>query len=135
MNEFIFTGRLTKDIEIREVGENKVANFTVACDRRKDKDGNRKTDFFECVAWNGLAETLEKYCHKGDKILVRGEINFNEYDSTKFKDENGNPARIRNMRVNTNIVEFLSTKSSTTSNSSNEDTSSHAEENDDDFPF
>lgn len=133
MNEFICTGRLTKDIELRSVGDNTVANFTIACDRRKDKDGNRKADFFECVAWNGLAGTLEKYCHKGDRILIRGEINFNDYESNKFKDENGNPAKMRNTRINVNNVEFLGSKGAT-KNTSNDENYEEVEDGGD-LPF
>lgn len=135
MNEFICTGRLTKDIEVREIGngDNKVANFTVAVDGRKDKNGNKRTDFFDCTAWNGMANTLAKYCHKGDKVLIRGEINIVDYESKNIHDDNGRPVRLKAAKVNVNSVEFLNTKGTVNTSAKNENESS--DEDDGDFPF
>ena len=48
MNKIIITGRITQDIEIKVGGSGiEYTNFSVAVDRgRKDKDGNKQTDFF-----------------------------------------------------------------------------------------
>lgn len=86
MNKAILIGRLTKEPEVK-MTSNQVAysNFTVAVDRKfKDANGNRETDFINCVAWRQTAEFLGKYFHKGNKIIVEGTIQTRSYD-----DQNG----------------------------------------------
>jgi len=41
-----------------------------------DQDGERKerTHWFSCVAWKGLAETIEKYLSKGSRIGISGSL-------------------------------------------------------------
>jgi len=43
-------------------------------------DGERKTDFFNCVAWRGLGETIAKYTAKGKKVAVTGSIELRDYE-------------------------------------------------------
>lgn len=75
MNRCELTGRLTRDVEIRDVGENKVARFTIAVDRRK-KD---ESDFISCVAWNKTGEIIAKHFQKGAMIGVSGRIQTGSY--------------------------------------------------------
>lgn len=85
MNQFNFIGNLTKDPELTETsGGVKVCRFTVAVNRDYvGSDGNRKTDFFNCVAWRGLAETVAKYVKKGNKIFVSGSVETRDYEDSK----------------------------------------------------
>ena len=77
-NTVILLGRFTRDPEIREGQDNtKIARFTLAVDRRF-KDRN-ETDFISCTAFNKAAEFIEKYCFKGVKMLVRGNIRTGSY--------------------------------------------------------
>lgn len=86
MNKSIFTGRTTKDIEIRYTqGENQTAigRFSLAVESGyRDK---KRTDFFNMTAWGKTAETMEEYVPKGTKILVECEARQNNYT-----DRNGN---------------------------------------------
>lgn len=88
VNNIRIFGRLTKDPEIRVVGEGesgfKVAKFSVAVNRSSKKD-NPETDFFDVQAFRGKADVIEKYFHKGSRILVSGEMHFDSY-----KDKDGN---------------------------------------------
>ena len=89
MNQVCLTGRLTKDIELKHLQDNKNCLFTIAVDKgMKDEAGNRLCDFISCVAWNNQAEFLSKYCHKGDMIGVVGRIQTRNYQaqdgSTRF---------------------------------------------------
>ncbi len=43
-------------------------------------DGERETDFFDCVAWRGLAETIANYFSKGNKIGVSGRVEVGSYE-------------------------------------------------------
>ena len=83
MNRFQFLGRLTKDPEVRIMpnSNNKVTNFTLAVNRRfTDANGERKTDFFNLIAFGKLAEFCEKYYRKGQQVLVEGRIQTRSYE-------------------------------------------------------
>ena len=81
MNHVCMIGNLTADPELRTVGNDiHCATLRVAVPRHYvEKDGDRKTDFFNCVAWRRDAETIAKMLHKGDKICFQGEVRTNEY--------------------------------------------------------
>lgn len=75
MNKITIQGRLTRDVEVKPISEeSRVYRLSVAVDRRKGKDGTKKTDFFSCDAWNRTGETISKYFHKGDGILLTGRM-------------------------------------------------------------
>ena len=76
MNKIIITGRITQDIEIKVGGSGiEYTNFSVAVDRgRKDKDGNRQTDFFNCTTFGKSAAFLKQYFKKGDGITIEGRM-------------------------------------------------------------
>ena len=86
LNFSVIHGRLTRDVEVRRTGSGiSVANFTVAVDRdMKGQDGNKETDFFDCVAWRQTADFVSKYFHKGSQIIVAGMM-----QSRKWTDKNG----------------------------------------------
>lgn len=83
MNKVILEGRLTRDVDIHySTGENANANcrFTVAVDRNfKNKDGQYDADFISCVAWGKTAEFVNKWFHKGDPIILCGNIRTGSY--------------------------------------------------------
>lgn len=76
LNVTILMGRLTKDPEIRRTDSGKsVAGFTVAVDRDYTPKGQEKeTDFLDCVAWEGTADFLGKYFHKGSMVALQGRL-------------------------------------------------------------
>ena len=76
MNKTISIGNFTDDPRIAEVsGGHKTATFTLALNRIKDG-----ADFPRFVAWDKKAELIEKYCHKGSKIMVEGHIQTGSYE-------------------------------------------------------
>lgn len=82
MNKVQLVGRLTKDVELKTTS-NQIAycNFTLAVDRRfKDANGERQTDFINCVAWRQTAEFIGKYFRKGNRIGVCGSIQTRSYE-------------------------------------------------------
>lgn len=86
MNNVILIGRLTKDVEIKEVGENKVANFTLAVQRTyKNADGEYEADFINCVAWNGVADNMSEFLKKGDLVGVKGSLITSTYEKDEVK--------------------------------------------------
>ena len=81
MNFVILAGRLTRDPEIRYTDSKKaVVSFSVAVDDGKDRDGNRKTQFINCVAWEKTAEFIDEYFKKGDGINLYGKITTRTYE-------------------------------------------------------
>ena len=75
-NHVSYMGRLTKDPELRHVGqENKsVVTFGLAVQRNYKPKGaeTAETDFFEIEMWNKSAEVAAQYLTKGQMILVSG---------------------------------------------------------------
>ena len=70
-------GRLTKDPETRRNNDKVVSKFSIAVDRRFEKD---KADFFNVVSFGKLAEFTEKYLTKGTKIALTGRIQNESYE-------------------------------------------------------
>lgn len=78
MNKVLLYGRLTKDPELKTVGDDKkMTRFNIACNRRTKEGG---ADFIPCLAWGKTAETLTKYFHKGNRIAATGRIQTGNYE-------------------------------------------------------
>jgi single-strand DNA-binding protein len=95
LNKAILIGNLGQDPEVRSTANGaRVANFNLATSRQwtgQGGDKQEKTEWHRIVAWNnskgtgtGLADVVDKYCKKGDKLYVEGRI---EYRS--WQDNNG----------------------------------------------
>ena len=85
MNLVVLIGRVANDIDVRmTTSGNKVCKFSLAVDDGKDANGNRKTQFLDCEAWNTSASFLESYCKKGVRIAVTGRL-----VKTVYEDKNG----------------------------------------------
>jgi single-strand DNA-binding protein len=90
LNKVTLIGNLGADPEIRSTsGGNKVANFSVATSRQwtsASGEKQEKTEWHKCVAWNqgsrgtGLADIIERYVKKGDKIYVEGAIEYRQWE-------------------------------------------------------
>ena len=77
----ILCGRLTADPEVRySAGDTPTAisKFTLAVDRRHNNE-QQTADFIRVVGFGKLGEFVEKYLHKGTKILVTGRIQTGSY--------------------------------------------------------
>ena len=82
MNKVILMGRLTRDPEVRySQGENAmaIARYTLAVDRRFQKNSEQGADFISCVAFGRSAEFAEKYLKQGIKICITGRIQTGSY--------------------------------------------------------
>ena len=80
-NKVILMGRLTRDPELRTTPSGvSVCTFSIAVDRRFQANGEeRKTDFFNIVAWRQTGEFVSRYFQKGNMILVEGELQTRQY--------------------------------------------------------
>ena len=82
MNKVILMGRLTRDPDVRygADGQGGYARYTLAVDRRFNRNGDENTaDFISCVAFGKAGEFAEKYFRKGTKIAVTGRIQTGSY--------------------------------------------------------
>jgi len=76
MNKVILIGNLTKDPEIRNTTTGKkVASFALAVNEGKDK-----VQYFNCSAWEKLADVLEAYIKKGTKVAISGSLQNRSWD-------------------------------------------------------
>jgi single-strand DNA-binding protein len=87
LNKVTLIGNLGNDPEVRSTtGGNRVATFSLATSRTwNDASGGKqeKTEWHRCVVWNTktsqLADIVERYVHKGDKIYVEGRIEYRQW--------------------------------------------------------
>lgn len=84
LNKIVVMGRFTKDAELRATTSGKnVASFTLAVDRDfKGPNGEKETDFINCVAWQNTAEFVTKYFGKGSMAVVEGRLQIRPYETT-----------------------------------------------------
>lgn len=90
LNKVTLIGNLGADPEIRTTPNgSKVAQFSLATGRQwtsASGEKQEKTEWHKCVAWNakgrssGLADVIERYVKKGDKLFVEGEIQYRQYE-------------------------------------------------------
>lgn len=83
INNVTLVGRLTKNPDLRYTGSGiAVANLTIAVDRSyTNSQGERETDFINCVAWRGLAETIANLAVKGSLVGITGRIQTRNYEN------------------------------------------------------
>ncbi|MBX9928980.1 MAG: single-stranded DNA-binding protein, partial [Gemmatimonadaceae bacterium] len=90
LNKVTLIGNLGSDPEIRTTPNgSKVAQFSIATSRQwngTNGEKQEKTEWHKCVAWNqgtkgsGLADVIERYVKKGDKLFVEGRIEYRQYE-------------------------------------------------------
>ena len=66
------TGFVGSDPQVREVGEQRVASFNVAVSR-KNRAGQKQTQWLRVNCWNKLADIAEQFVHKGSLVQVKAE--------------------------------------------------------------
>ncbi|HFH6740200.1 TPA: single-stranded DNA-binding protein [Streptococcus agalactiae] len=83
INNIVLVGRMTKDAELRHTpSQVAVATFTLAVNRRfKEQNGERETDFINCVIWRQSAENLANWAKKGTLIGITGHIQTRNYEN------------------------------------------------------
>ena len=83
INNVVLVGRTTKDPELRYTPSNvAVATFSLAVNRNfKDANGERETDFINCVIWRQSAESLANWAKKGALIGITGRIQTRIYQN------------------------------------------------------
>lgn len=85
INNVTLIGRLTKDVELKYTPANQaVAQFTLAVNRTfKNANGERESDFINCVIWRQSAENFAKWAKKGALIGITGRIQTRNYENAQ----------------------------------------------------
>lgn len=75
INKTILGGRLTADPELKQTTSGiSVCSFSLAVNRKFQKEGEQQTDFINCVAWRSTAEFISRYFKKGSSLCIVGNI-------------------------------------------------------------
>jgi len=85
MNNVVLVGRLTRNPEIKYVGNDNspLTKFNVAVDRNYvGQDGEKKADFIDIEIWGRQAENCAKYLNKGSMACVKGQIRVEKYQNS-----------------------------------------------------
>lgn len=89
LNKVMLIGHVGKDPDVRYLDHGvAVATVVLATTERGYRLQNgtevpERTEWHNIIFWRGLAETVEKYVHKGDKLFVEGKIRSRSYDDQK----------------------------------------------------
>lgn len=105
-------GRLTRDPEMTETANTRIARFSLACDRKFKREGQPSADFFNCVVFGRQADFVEKYLKKGTKIEISGRLEMNTYTNKE-----GN--RVSTPQITCEDIEFAESKAANTNNANN----------------
>lgn len=129
LNKAILMGRLVRDPEMRRTQSGTaVAGFTLAVERPKDKNGNKQTDFIDCVAWSHTAEFVCKWFSKGMMAVVVGQI-----QSRNWEDKNG--GKRTSIEVKADEVQFGESKKDRADVNVDRGSFEELPDDDEDIPF
>ena len=84
MNKVLLIGNVGTDPQVKTVGNALVAQVRLATTERGYTMQNgtqvpERTEWHNVILWRKLAEVVQKYVHKGDKLLIEGKIQTREY--------------------------------------------------------
>ena len=91
MNKVMLIGNVGRDPEVRYVDQGQpVARLTPATTERGYtlQNGTQvpdRTEWHNIILWRKLAEVVERYVHKGDKLYIEGRIHYASYDDKQGK--------------------------------------------------
>lgn len=83
INQVVLVGRLTKDIDLKYTASGTaVGSFILAVNRNfTDQNGEKKSDFVNCVIWRKSAENMANFTRKGSLVGITGRIQTRNYDN------------------------------------------------------
>ena len=105
MNKVMLIGNVGVDPEIRYVDQGvAVARVRLATTQRGYTLPNGtqvpdRTDWHTVLLWRKLAEIVEKYVHKGDKLYIEGRIRYTTWDDKQGQRHNATEIWADNMEL------------------------------------
>lgn len=81
LNKIVIVGRMTKDAQIYEKEDNKIATFCVATEiNYKDDNNEISSDYLLCKAFGKTATNIEKYTSQGTLVGITGQMRSRKYE-------------------------------------------------------
>jgi single-strand DNA-binding protein len=122
MNSVAIVGNVTIDVELRTTDSGtSVVSFTVAVNEKYKEKEN--VYWIDCVAWSGIAETISKHFHKGDRVGIEGKLTTRTWE--------GRNGKVKATEVVVSNITFLSAKPK----AAKEEAEAPVEIADEDLPF
>lgn len=85
MQILMIAGNVGNVKDLKDVGGDKVLNFSLAVNNGKDRDGEeRDPTWYECAVWGKRAEALAPYIEKGTKLAVTGRPSARCYEDKAY---------------------------------------------------
>lgn len=89
LNEVNLIGNVGNAPEVRRLeGGAVVASFSVATSETYTTNSNEKktlTQWHRIVVWGKLAEIVEKFVRKGERVFIKGKLTYREYEAQEGK--------------------------------------------------
>lgn len=104
MNYAIYTGRITKDLQLKQTQSGRsVLSFDIAVQRdyKNKQTGEYDSDFIPCLAIGGTAEFIANYASKGDFVTVSGRMQNNNFTRDDGSKNFGMQLIVNNFDANT----------------------------------
>ena len=101
LNHVTLIGRLTRDPELKQIGETAVARFSLAVGSSYKSNGEIKKEasFFDCEIWGKLADVLGEYASKGKQIAIAGKLKQETWDGQDGKKNSKIKIRVENFQL------------------------------------
>lgn len=105
MNKIIILGNLTRDPQLSYTpNQTPVVDFGMATNRKWKTQGGEDREevcFVDCRMFGKRAEVINKYCKKGQKLLIEGRLTFDSWEA-----QDG--TKRTKHRINVENFEFIS---------------------------
>jgi len=125
INRVIIIANTTKDIELKSTPSGaSVANFSIASNRKYKAGDETKEEvsFFDCVVWGKLAELINTYVKKGDKVGIEGRLQQRRWENTEGK-------KLSKVEIVVENIQFLSNRGQSQASSENEGNNNSSSDN------
>ena len=141
MNKVMLIGNVGREPEVRYVDQGvAVARLSLATTERGYTlpNGTKvpdRTDWHNVVLWRKLAEIVEKYVHKGDKLYIEGRLRYSVYDDKQGKRHSITEVWADNMEMLTPKTLQMSQDVESSGNTSVQSATGKSMEPENDLPF
>lgn len=121
INNVVLMGRLTAEPEVKTTsGGVSYCRFSLAVERPYKSGDEKKTDFFNCVAWRQTAEFIERYFKKGQMLALVGSLRTGSYT-------NKDGAAVNTVDINVDSVSFTGDRQAQTGSTPAQTSGRHAQ--------
>ncbi len=106
INVVVLGGNLVRDPELRYTPSGTaICEFTIANSKKykSNDEWMEKTGFYNCLCWGKRGEVIAEYFKKGKQILVRGELEFQQW-------ENKEGQKVNAIKVQVQDFDFVGSK-------------------------